>query len=144
MRPAFLALLILVGLLGGCLTTTKRGEYTFDVGKAEASRVEIGGYFHASAFVEWRKTRYGDEPKVLVRLLVASLLPGVAPASYEVTDMRFTRYEPGANMIGWRAVVSGSEEVLARLGSKAGKRIEGDFSFEEARLIQVRSERNYP
>jgi hypothetical protein len=124
--------------------TTKRGEYTFDVGKAEEKRAEVSGYFHASASVEWRKTRYGDEPKQLIQMLVASLLPGVSQESYEVTDMRFTRYEPGANMIGWSALVSGSEEVLSRLKSKVGTRIEGDFSFEEARLLEVRSEREYP
>ena len=37
-----------------------------------------------------------------------------------------------------------SEEVIAHLQSKVGKRIEGDFSFEEARLLEVRSERTYP
>lgn len=124
--------------------TTKRGEYTLDVAKAEARQVAVSGDFHASAFIEWRKTRYGDEPKKLVHLLVASLLPGMSADSYEIRDVHFTRYEPGANMIGWSAVVAGSDEVLARLKSKGGMRIEGDFSFDEAQLLQVRSERKYP
>lgn len=144
MKTAAATILVFTVLLSGCLMTTKRGEYTLDVRKAETSRAEVSGYFLASAFVEWGKTRYGNEPKQLIRMLVASLLPGVSQESYEVTDMRFTRYEPGANMIGWGAVVSGSEEVIAHLQSKVGKRIEGDFSFEEARLLEVRSERTYP
>jgi len=71
-------------------------------------------------------------------------LSDVPPASYRVSEVRFTRYEPGGNYVGWSAVVTGSEEIIGRLKPKVGKRIEGDFSFEESRLLQVRSERAYP
>lgn len=144
MKTIIAAALLSLAMLTGCLMSTKRGEYTLDIRKAEERRVEVSGDLHASALVSWRETRYGDEPKALVQLLVASLLPGVAPASYEVTDIRFTRYEPGANTIGWGAVVTGSEDAIQKLKSKVGIRIEGDFSFAEARLLQVRSERPYP
>jgi hypothetical protein len=135
--------LVAAALLSGCITTTKRGEYRVNVGKAEERSIEVGGQFNASAFVKWSETRYGEEPKALVLLVVASLLPDASSGSYEVGNIRFTRYEAG-NYIGWGAIVTGSADVLRNLKLKSGMEIEGDFSFEEARLLQVRREGKFP
>ena len=144
MKIAIVLALISIGILSGCLMTTKRGEYAFNIRKTVEKRAEISGSFYASAFVDWGETRYGREPKALIHLLVEDLLSAFPTTSYEISDVRFTKYGPGSNEIGWSAMVSGGEDVMTLLKSKIGKRIEGDFSFEDARLLQVRNERSYP
>jgi hypothetical protein len=119
------------------MMTTTQGEYSVIVRKVEDRRVEVSGSVRAGAFVDWNQTRYGEEPKELVHLVVASLLPEFASSDYQLVELSFTRYEPGANKIGWGALIVGDQRVSSALRTRLGKRVEGSFSFEDARILEV-------
>lgn len=142
MKKLCILLAIVVLACAGCMSTN-RGTYTIDVRRIEEQGVSVSGYLSASAFARWDRSPYGRKPKLLVEILVRSLLPGIAAERYSIQDISFTSFEASSNPGLWGAVVVGDEEVSRMLSSKIGRRVEGEFSFTEARLVGVPTERPY-
>lgn len=142
MKSAPTLLLLFALWLGGC-TSTRQGEYHVDVMKAGDTSLLVYGRLDASAWVDWSKTRYTQEPRVLVAQVIASLTPNAPAGSYQIKELWFTGYEL-SNAIGWAAVVAGTEDALSPLRKKIGRRVTGDFSFDEVRPLQFRNESVIP
>ena len=142
MKSAPALILLFVLLLGGC-ATTRQGAYHVDVMKADAKSVLVYGQFDASVWVDWSQTRYTQEPKALVAQVIASLTPNAPAGSYEIKELWFTGYEL-SNAIGWVAVVTGTVDALRPLRKEVGRRVAGDFSFDDSSPLRFCSSSAIP